>query len=325
MFTFTHSNRSLHHASSSSSLAHATTPSSSSDEHNSKVHLTKMRRSERQIRKDFYHKLGLLGNKKRLDAGTTESKIIPATELRVAITRETRSNIVTSTTSSHHARPVRKTSSKKQEDKSVLHIKPRRSVSFCEYVKVDLIPSHREYDELTKDAIWNGSRIIRSEMKRNLYEMWAEGGDWRSAFEEDDMIRAPDGSLVHPATWTILMHTYYYASSSPAEQDAYYECSDSESESGDEEGDGYYQHYHQGPTLTWRHHYSYTGTRNNSYSQRSSSANPLPPYRSTLQATRQKSCWGALDMTQDCYLPSSCYPAYKYYESTCQLPQERGN
>ena len=187
---------------------------------------TLLRRSQRQIRTNFYDKLGITGrkSKKRSSPG-----IACATNKSSLASEHTETD--TSTSVPHHLVEPSHEAPKScmKQVRPVLHPKPQHNVTFDNYMHVHLIPSHRNYNLQTKAVLWNSTRALKEERKRNELEFWAEGGNWRAAVEEPDMVRTRDGALIHPATWAYLQAFYQgYAG-------AYYEYPADKEEDWDEE------------------------------------------------------------------------------------------
>ena len=245
----------------------------------SKVSLLRSR-SQRQIRAQFYDKLGLLGNK-RPSPGTTKTT-----------SERAESTVSQPLESSASLRSCMK------QVRPVLQPRPRYNVSFCDYMQVHLIPSHRDYDRQTHADLWNSSRTIRSERKRNVFEFWTEGGDWRYATEEADMVRAHDGSLIHPATWaaSLQLQAYY------AQHNAYYEYNtEGELELPEEEEEKHKGEEEKVPEDDYEYNLSY---------ECGYQTQPLPSYRSTVQA-RKRMSWekpasrSVIGVGTDCYTRTS--------------------
>jgi hypothetical protein len=87
--------------------------------------------------------------------------------------------------------------------------KTRPSVHFCEAVSWIEIPSHRDYDEATKKSIWNSPREIMDAAEINQFEWFVDDCDWRNVTEECDMVQAPNGELIHPATYALWCRMEY--------------------------------------------------------------------------------------------------------------------
>ena len=90
-----------------------------------------------------------------------------------------------------------------EEDDDDFSWAPERNlkVTFNTEVLVKEIPSHQDYCDELKDVIWNSTKAINMSAARNKFEFVADGGDWRTASEEDTFAYLPSGELVHPATW----------------------------------------------------------------------------------------------------------------------------
>ena len=87
---------------------------------------------------------------------------------------------------------------------SAIHATEVKSVTFFERVQVRTIPSHRDLDEETRNSLYGNPDHFEQELRRNKYEFWVDGGNWRHATEEEDFYEAEDGSLVHPASWSLM-------------------------------------------------------------------------------------------------------------------------
>jgi hypothetical protein len=75
----------------------------------------------------------------------------------------------------------------------------RGSIQFDSNVSVVVIPSRHQYSNRIKRCMWSNSSEIRENAERNAMEFRAEGWDWHSVLEDDDMYRnASTGELVHP-------------------------------------------------------------------------------------------------------------------------------
>ena len=96
------------------------------------------------------------------------------------------------------------------EDEDDFSWAPQRDtrVSFQQSVTVKEIPSLDDYGEDMKDRIWNSTNSINRNAARNRFEFLADGGNWRTATEEDKFAYLPSGELVHPATWTRVVSLY---------------------------------------------------------------------------------------------------------------------
>lgn len=76
-------------------------------------------------------------------------------------------------------------------------------VTFQETVSVIEIPSYRSYDSEVRKSIWGTRQHIRANAARNKAEFAADGRDWRTCKEEDEMLTL-NGELVHPVTYLSL-------------------------------------------------------------------------------------------------------------------------
>lgn len=72
-------------------------------------------------------------------------------------------------------------------------------VSFNTEVKVVPIPMRDEYSKRVKERLWTNSEDLHLNAQRNAYEFAAEGWDWRTALEDENMYRdSASGALIHP-------------------------------------------------------------------------------------------------------------------------------
>jgi len=72
-------------------------------------------------------------------------------------------------------------------------------VSFVDTVKVLPIPKRDEYSDRVARRIWSSAVEIQEMAMRNSVEFAAEGWDWRTVTEDDQMYVCSDtGELVHP-------------------------------------------------------------------------------------------------------------------------------
>lgn len=76
-----------------------------------------------------------------------------------------------------------------------------RKVGFQDQTQVTEIPSHRDYDTITRRKLWRNRQEIYYMKLRNRAEVKADGGskNWRDFTEEDEMLEFA-GNLFHPAT-----------------------------------------------------------------------------------------------------------------------------
>jgi hypothetical protein len=73
------------------------------------------------------------------------------------------------------------------------------SIQFSQEVMVVSIPSRHEYSNRIRKFIWSDSAEIQENVERNCIEFAAEGWDWHTVLEKDDMyVDASTGELVHP-------------------------------------------------------------------------------------------------------------------------------
>lgn len=72
-------------------------------------------------------------------------------------------------------------------------------VSFNTEVKVVPIPMRDEYSKRVKERLWTNAEDLQLNAQRNAYEFAAEGWDWRTALEDENMYRdSASGELIHP-------------------------------------------------------------------------------------------------------------------------------
>ncbi|CAJ1960086.1 unnamed protein product [Cylindrotheca closterium] len=75
----------------------------------------------------------------------------------------------------------------------------RAKLRFSGDVKVFEIPSRHDYSPQDRSLIWGGKKEISRNARRNHSEFDAEGEDWRTVVEDDDMfVDAKTGELIHP-------------------------------------------------------------------------------------------------------------------------------
>jgi hypothetical protein len=73
------------------------------------------------------------------------------------------------------------------------------SIQFCSEVMVVPIPSHHEYSKRIRKFLWSDGAEIQENAERNRIEFAAEGWDWHTVLEDDDMyVDVNTGELVHP-------------------------------------------------------------------------------------------------------------------------------
>jgi hypothetical protein len=72
-------------------------------------------------------------------------------------------------------------------------------IQFSSEVTVVPIPSHHEYSNRIRKCLWSDGAEIQENAERNRIEFAAEGWDWHTVLEDDDMfVDANTGELVHP-------------------------------------------------------------------------------------------------------------------------------
>jgi hypothetical protein len=73
------------------------------------------------------------------------------------------------------------------------------SIQFSSEVMVVPIPSRHEYSNRIRKFLWSDGAEIQENAERNRIEFAAEGWDWHTVLEDDDMyVDADTGELVHP-------------------------------------------------------------------------------------------------------------------------------
>lgn len=56
-----------------------------------------------------------------------------------------------------------------------------------------------EYSKRVKDRLWTNAEELQQNAQRNAFEFAAEGWDWRTALEDENMYRdSVSGELIHP-------------------------------------------------------------------------------------------------------------------------------
>ena len=72
-------------------------------------------------------------------------------------------------------------------------------ITFNAEVKVVPIPMRDEYSKRVKDRLWTNAEELQLNAQRNAFEFAAEGWDWRTALEDENMYRdSVSGELIHP-------------------------------------------------------------------------------------------------------------------------------
>ena len=77
-------------------------------------------------------------------------------------------------------------------------MRKNRSVSFDDSVTVRPIPMRTEYSARMKQQIWSDRQETYRNAARNSIEFAAENWDWRQVAEDEDMVQAVTGELIHP-------------------------------------------------------------------------------------------------------------------------------
>lgn len=86
-----------------------------------------------------------------------------------------------------------------RESSSLTDCSRSRKLSFNEDVAVCPIPMRNEYSKRIKDKLWSSPEEMMLNAHRNSVEFAAEGWDWRSAMEDENMYRSVQtNELIHP-------------------------------------------------------------------------------------------------------------------------------
>jgi hypothetical protein len=85
------------------------------------------------------------------------------------------------------------------EDDTGSRSSKRKNLTFNQYVDVIAIPSRNEYSRRIRAKLWSTAVELHLNAHRNTIEFAADGWDWRSATEEDQMPMCPTTKqLMHP-------------------------------------------------------------------------------------------------------------------------------
>lgn len=60
------------------------------------------------------------------------------------------------------------------------------------------IPMRSEYSNLDKERIWSSANDLYRNAVRNSIEFAAEGWNWRTVADDEQMIQSPSGERIHP-------------------------------------------------------------------------------------------------------------------------------
>jgi hypothetical protein len=55
-----------------------------------------------------------------------------------------------------------------------------------------------EYSNLVKERLWSSANDLYQNAVRNSIEFAAEGWNWRTVADDDQMIQSPSGERIHP-------------------------------------------------------------------------------------------------------------------------------
>merc|ERR1739848_68998 len=79
------------------------------------------------------------------------------------------------------------------------HTNKKRLVRFNSIVTEKQIASHKKYSDRFKRALWSNPEEIKGNAYRNQIEFQAEGMDWQSVLENEEMyLDIKTGELIHP-------------------------------------------------------------------------------------------------------------------------------
>eukprot|EP00548_Thalassiothrix_antarctica_P006646 CAMPEP_0194133254 /NCGR_PEP_ID=MMETSP0152-20130528/3505_1 /TAXON_ID=1049557 /ORGANISM="Thalassiothrix antarctica, Strain L6-D1" /LENGTH=195 /DNA_ID=CAMNT_0038828537 /DNA_START=51 /DNA_END=638 /DNA_ORIENTATION=+ len=72
-------------------------------------------------------------------------------------------------------------------------------ITFNDEVKVVPIPMRDEYSKRVQDRLWTKPNELNIHVQRNIIEFKAEGWNWRTVLEDENMYRdVSSGELIHP-------------------------------------------------------------------------------------------------------------------------------
>lgn len=98
--------------------------------------------------------------------------------------------------------PIRRSLNDTKEHNKKGHVRRHsreRLVRFNSIVKEKHIASHKRYTDRIKRTMWSDTEEIRKNAYRNQIEYQAEGMNWESVLEDDEMYKdAKTGELIHP-------------------------------------------------------------------------------------------------------------------------------
>ena len=72
-----------------------------------------------------------------------------------------------------------------------------KSVTFDSAVTVHPIPSRADYSDRIRSVLWHAATEMQENAARNYYEFVAEGFDWRTVVDDEDMVVVGD-ERIHP-------------------------------------------------------------------------------------------------------------------------------
>jgi hypothetical protein len=202
----------LHSSSRKSRTDRAMATENSQFQHNNLLHMTNTSELEQQrtrIRSNFFNKLGI--DEKKGDSKSINAPLPSRGSLlgNVQITQEplkfdevkeqpkspwahifgSASTSTTPLSTSPSCSSLCSSSTGKREVR----------ITFHSEVMVVPIPKREEYSKRVRDRLWSNPEELQVNAQRNSMEFAAEGWDWRTALEDENMYRdALTGELIHP-------------------------------------------------------------------------------------------------------------------------------
>lgn len=95
----------------------------------------------------------------------------------------------------------------------------KRKVSLRNEVAVVPIPMREEYPDKVKERVWSSASELYDNAVRNSIEFAAEGWNWRTAIEDENMIVCnKTGELIHPVHLHNLLNFHTSNCKQPGQQ-----------------------------------------------------------------------------------------------------------